>query len=465
MEADFDLQRAVFDRSLIERYDGKGPRYTSYPTADRFVVLDAEQYRDAIEQRQPGTASKPLSLYFHLPFCDTICYYCACNKVITKDRAQAASYLDYLEREMSLAAAGLARKGAVQQLHLGGGTPTFFDDGQLGRLMSSVRRHFDLQPEGEYSIEIDPRKVRPQTIDALASYGFNRMSVGIQDFDPAVQIAVNRVQPESQTRSVIEAAKAAGFRSVSVDLIYGLPLQNRDSVAKTIGRVADLRPDRIALYNYAHLPGRFMPQRRIDETLLPTPSEKLDILGDCIDALQQEGYVYIGMDHFALPDDALAVAQRRGRLHRNFQGYSTHPDCDLMAFGISAIGMMGSMYVQNVKTTDEYYAALDAGRLPVERGRAMTRDDLVRRAVIQMLMCQFYLEFSRIEIGYTIDFSSYFAEELCALSAFVDDGLLEIDEEGMEVTPRGRMLVRSIAMVFDRYLRDQPRPEGYSRLI
>ncbi len=460
-----DLQHAVFDRELIARYDGHGPRYTSYPTADRFGPLTATEWQQAVARRQPGSAAKPLSLYFHLPFCDTICYYCACNKVITRRRDQADTYLDYLERELALQAGLIAGRSRVQQLHLGGGTPTFFSDALLGRLMAAVRRHFELEPDGEYAIEIDPRKVGAQTMAALAELGFNRVSIGVQDFDPRVQQAVNRIQSEAETAAVITAARDHGFRSVSLDLIYGLPHQTRASMTRTLARVIALRPDRIALYSYAHLPTRFAPQRRINEADLPDAATKLDILADCIATLQAAGYVHIGMDHFALPEDELAQAQRRGHLHRNFQGYSTHADCDLLAFGVSAIGMVGGSYAQNARKLDDYYAALDADTLPTVRGYTMQRDDLLRRAVIQALMCQFQLSFESLEPAYMIDFQSYFAEELQRLQPLADDGLVVLRPDGIEVTARGRLLVRTVAMVFDRYLPRQQPVTAYSRLI
>lgn len=459
-------QQAVFDREIITRYDGLGPRYTSYPTADRFTPDFAEpQYREALQARAPGTLAKPLSLYFHLPFCNTVCYYCACNKVITKDRARADRYLDCLIREMEMQVALLPHRPKVWQLHFGGGTPTFLSNQQLERLMVAVNRLFDLQPAGEYSIEIDPRKVGVETVDLLARLGFNRMSVGIQDFNPAVQKAVNRIQSEEETRLVIEAARACGFRSVSVDLIYGLPLQTPDTVRETLARVLALRPDRIALYNYAHLPERFMPQRRIETTALPQPETKLHILENSIAQIQDAGYAFIGMDHFALPDDDLAIAQRRGRLHRNFQGYSTHADCDLMAFGVSAIGKIGATYSQNVKAIEDYEARVEAGSLPVERGIALSKDDLLRRSVIQSLMCQFDLSFQPVEITYLVDFKNYFSVELQELASFADDGMLTLDEDGIHVEPRGRLLIRSIAMVFDRRLREARTQAKFSRLI
>ncbi|WP_373976742.1 oxygen-independent coproporphyrinogen III oxidase [Chitinibacter sp. SCUT-21] len=455
-----------FDRELIVRYDGKGPRYTSYPTADRFTQdVTSEQYRHLLQQRLPGALVNPLSLYFHIPFCNTVCYYCGCNKIITKDTSKADDYIRYLSKEIEMHAANLPLRPKVSQLHFGGGTPTFLSEAQLTRLMDVVRTHFDLLPTGEYSIEIDPRKVGEPMIRTLAQLGFNRMSVGIQDFNPAVQEAVNRIQSEEETRSVIEAARMHGFKSVSVDLIYGLPKQTAATIAETINRVLTLRPDRIALYNYAHLPERFMPQRRINEADLPSADVKLDILQNSIQQLIDAGYVLIGMDHFALPNDDLAVAQRRGRLQRNFQGYSTHADCDLLAFGVSSIGKVGANYHQNVKTLEEYYAKLDTDEFPVVRGLQMNRDDAIRRAVIQALMCQFELYYQAIEVSYMIDFADYFATEIELLQPLVVDGLLTVEADGLFVTPKGRLLIRSIAMVFDQYLRTKTTQARYSRLI
>ncbi|WP_293931030.1 oxygen-independent coproporphyrinogen III oxidase [Iodobacter sp.] len=459
------LQSLDFDRDLISQHSGKGPRYTSYPTADRFVAMDAQRYEESVRQQQPGTVIKPLSLYFHLPFCNTICYYCACNKVITKDQGKADQYLDYLLKEVQMQAALLTNRGRVSQLHFGGGTPTFLSDVQLTRLMEGIRSHFDLKADGEFSIEIDPRKVNATTVALLGKIGFNRMSVGIQDFNLAVQQAVNRVQSEEETRAVIDAARANGFKSVSIDLIYGLPHQSQITMYQTIERVLTLLPDRIALYSYAHLPERFKPQRRIDAGQLPTAEGKLDILQSSVKQLLAAGYVYIGMDHFALPNDALAIAQRRGALHRNFQGYSTHADCDLMAFGVSAIGKVGRCYSQNVKDLTTYYAALDQNRLPVERGLSVTHDDLLRAAVIQSLMCQFELSFQPLELSYFIDFKSYFAEELMLLLPYQEDGLIAVLDDSIVVSPRGRFLIRSIAMIFDRYLRHAAPAGRYSKLI
>jgi oxygen-independent coproporphyrinogen-3 oxidase len=461
----FLLHDIDFDRELISQHSGKGPRYTSYPTADRFVAIDAQNYTESVRQQQPGTLTKPLSLYFHLPFCNTICYYCACNKVITKDLTKADQYLDYLLKEVQMQASLLTKRGRVSQLHFGGGTPTFLSDAQLTRLMLGIRESFDLQVNGEFSIEIDPRKVNAATVALLGKLGFNRMSVGIQDFNLEVQQAVNRVQSEQETCVVIDAARANGFKSVSIDLIYGLPKQTAASMYETISKVLRFLPDRIALYSYAHLPERFKPQRRIDSEQLPGAEVKLDILQASVKQLLAAGYVYIGMDHFALPNDALAIAQRRGALHRNFQGYSTHADCDLMAFGVSAIGKVGRCYSQNVKDLAAYYSILDQNLLPVERGLIVSVDDLLRGAVIQSLMCQFELTFQPLELAYLIDFKRYFAEELVLLLPYQADGLVSILDDSIVVSAKGRFVIRSIAMVFDRYLRHAEPAGRYSKLI
>ena len=460
------FQELVFDPQLIRRFDVNGPRYTSYPTADRFVeAFDAEAYRLWLGRRTIGGISRPLSLYVHIPFCNTICYYCACNKIITKDHGRSAKYLKYLAKEFAMQAQALDGTHEVVQLHWGGGTPTFLSDDEMRQLMDTTREHFNLVENGEYSIEVDPRKVDAKTVALLGELGFNRMSVGIQDFDPAVQRAVNRIQTIEETQLVIEAARANGFKSVSVDLIYGLPKQNVISFNHTLEEVIALSPDRFSIYNYAHLPSLAKPQRRIKEADLPSPDAKLQILQLAIRRLTDAGYVFIGMDHFAKPDDELAVAQRQGRLHRNFQGYSTHAEADLMAFGVSAIGKVGPTYCQNYKTIEEYYDALDRDRLPVARGLELTADDLLRRSIIQALMCHFALSFESIEIAHLIDFKSYFATELAALGDMEKAGLLSIDEQWITVLPRGRMLVRAIAMVFDRYLRSDRERARYSKVI
>ncbi|MDR0633357.1 MAG: oxygen-independent coproporphyrinogen III oxidase [Azoarcus sp.] len=456
----------IFDPGLIRRFDINGPRYTSYPTADRFVeAFDARALTDWLGKRAVGGVSRPLSLYFHIPFCNTICYYCACNKIITKDHGQSAKYLDYLDRELCLQAAALGGARQVTQLHLGGGTPTFLSHEELCRLMALVRARFELVPNGEYSIEVDPRKVDFDTVELLATLGLNRMSVGVQDFAEDVQIATNRVQSFDETRLVMEAARATGFRSISMDLIYGLPRQNLASFGHTLEKVIELSPDRISLYSYAHLPALFKPQRRILESELPGPDGKLQILQRAIERLTAAGYVYIGMDHFAKPDDELAVAQRQGRLHRNFQGYSTQAECDMLAFGVSSIAKVGPIYAQNRKTLDEYYDALDRDELPVLRGIELTADDLLRRSIIQSLMCHFSLSIESIQIAHLIDFKAYFCEELDDLGDMARAGLVRIENDWITVLPAGRLLVRAIAMVFDRYLRADRERRRYSRVI
>ncbi len=451
---------------LLRRFDIPGPRYTSYPTADRFVEAFTEQdYVQALEQRKVGSMALPLSLYVHIPFCESVCYYCACNKVITKHHERAAEYLRYLALEVELQVAHVGPGQNVSQLHLGGGTPTFLSDAELEDLMSMLRSHFTLVPGGEYSIEVDPRTVTEERLRTLARLGFNRLSFGVQDFDPTVQKAVHRIQPAEQVFALVAAARRIGFESINVDLIYGLPMQTPESFARTLAQVNELRPDRIALYAYAHLPSRFKPQRRIIAAELPSGSAKLSMLSASLDALQDAGYVYVGMDHFALPTDALAVAKRQGRLHRNFQGYSTQPDCDLIALGVSAIGRIGATYSQNAKTLEEYRDMLDQGRLPIVRGLALTRDDLLRRSVIMSLMCQGELQFESIELGHLIDFRGYFARELEILEGLAEHGLVRMDKAGLQVTETGWYLVRAIAMVFDKYLRvDQDRAR-FSKII
>ena len=456
----------AISEDLLRRFDVPGPRYTSYPTADRFVEAFTESdYVQALEQRRAGSMALPLSLYVHIPFCESVCYYCACNKVITKHHSRAAEYLRYLAREVELQVAHIGKGQNVSQLHLGGGTPTFLSDDELADLMAMLRRHFTLVPGGEYSVEVDPRTVTEERLETLARLGFNRLSFGVQDFDPAVQKAVHRVQPAEQVFELVAAARRIGFESVNVDLIYGLPLQTPESFARTLAQVNDLRPDRIALYAYAHLPSRFKPQRRISVAELPSANDKLNMLSTSLDALMGAGYVYVGMDHFALPTDALAVAKRQGRLHRNFQGYSTQPDCDLIALGVSAIGRIGATYSQNAKTLAEYRDLLDQGRLPIVRGLALTRDDLLRRTVIMALMCQGEVQFESIELGHLIDFKRTFARELDVLEELAADGLIRLDDAGVRVTETGWFLVRAIAMVFDRNLQVDRDRARFSRLI
>ncbi|MDD0808883.1 oxygen-independent coproporphyrinogen III oxidase [Curvibacter sp. RS43] len=459
----------VVSPDLLRRFDVPGPRYTSYPTADRFVEAYTEaDYRQALNQRRGGGAAAlvlPLSLYVHIPFCESLCYYCACNKIITKHPERADEYLRYLSREIDLHVQQIGAGQAVSQLHLGGGSPTFLSDERLSELMGILRRNFALAPGGEYSIEVDPRTVTSERLAFLAQLGFNRLSFGVQDFDPAVQKAVHRVQPAEQVFDLVAEARRLGFESINVDLIYGLPRQTPESFDRTLAQVAQLRPDRIALYAYAHLPERFKPQRRIVSAELPGAAAKVSMLSRSLSAFISAGYVYVGMDHFALPNDSLAVAKRQGRLHRNFQGYSTQPDCDLIGLGVSAIGRVGSTYSQNAKTLDDYYDYLNQGRLPVVRGLALSRDDLVRRSVIMALMCQGRVVYESIDLAWLIDFRTYFANEMSLLADLARDGLLTLDETGIEVTANGWYFIRAVAMVFDRYLQADRTRARFSRII
>jgi oxygen-independent coproporphyrinogen-3 oxidase len=461
-----------FDAAIIGKLSQSGPRYTSYPTADRFHNdFGYGQLLEAVAGLRMRRSRRPLSLYIHIPFCDTICYYCGCNKIVTKDHSKAATYLGYLKQEIDMQGRLFDGMGQIEQLHFGGGTPTYLSDRQMGDLMEHLRANFDFASDqlGEYSIEIDPRTVSVERVHSLRAQGFNRISLGVQDFDAEVQKAVNRIQPEAETRAVMDAARDAGFRSISIDLIYGLPKQSMASMERTLDKVIAASPDRIALYNYAHMPHLFKPQRRIADADLPTSAVKLDLLALCIRRLCAAGYIYIGMDHFAKPDDELAVAQRQGRLQRNFQGYSTRAESELISCGVSAISAIGATYSQNEKTLEDYYAKLDQGKLPVARGIKLETDDLLRRIVIQKLMCNFELSISSMEQAYPIQFALYFASELAQLQAFVDDGLLTIDQHWITVTPKGRLLIRNICMVFDRYLslaRDiAPQPLRYSKTI
>lgn len=454
------------DVDLIRRLDRNGPRYTSYPTADRFVeTFGASEYRTAVAQRNIDHISRALSIYVHLPFCSTLCFYCACNKIATKDRSKGRRYLDYLLREIDMQSPLFGADRRVEQMHWGGGTPTFHGLEELARLFDTLRTRFDFAADGEYSIEVDPRTVDAAGVAALRQMGFNRISLGVQDFDEQVQRAVNRVQSEAQTLAVMEAARREGFQSVNVDLIYGLPKQNLLTFNRTLARVIAAGPDRVAVYNYAHLPSRFKPQRRIQEADLPGPDTRLKLLGLAAERLGAAGYVYIGMDHFARADDALSVAQRDGRLHRNFQGYSTHAACDLVGLGVSAIGQIGPTYSQNHRELAAYYDSIDRGQLPIARGVALTADDLVRRVVIQHLMCDFALSIRNVEVSYLIVFKDYFSKELQELHALAQAGLLELDDDWITVTPKGRMLIRTICMVFDAYLRKAQESQRYSRVI
>ena len=460
----------VISPDLLRRFDVQGPRYTSYPTADRFVeAFGPADYQLALRSRVHGAARNagmaPLSLYVHIPFCESVCYYCACNKVITRHHERAAPYLDALEVEIGLHTAVLGSRQPVTQLHLGGGSPTFLSDAELARLMQMLRRGFAISEGAEVSIEVDPRTADPQRLQHLAELGFNRLSFGVQDFDPDVQLAVHRVQSFDSVRALLESARELNFRSTNVDLIYGLPQQTAASFERTVAQVCELRPDRIALYAYAHLPQRFKPQRRIDAALLPAGSQKIAMLAQAIAGFGASGYSYIGMDHFALPDDPLAVAKRQGRLHRNFQGYSTQPDCDLIGLGVSSIGRVGATYSQNAKTLVEYHDALAQGQFPVVRGLALTRDDLLRRAVIMALMCQGRVEFESIALAHLIDFDKVFAAEIEALKPLQASGLVVLEPDAIEVTPLGWYFVRGVAMLFDRHFKADWARDHFSRVI
>ena len=457
-------QSIQFDLDLINRYNKSGPRYTSYPTAlELHEGFGDQQYREHIVKS--NAAGGPLSLYFHIPFCDTVCFYCACNKIITKNRKHAEPYLDNLCKEIAMQGDLFDRNRQVNQLHWGGGTPTFLSYQQMKRLMDTTREHFNLRDDdqGEYSIEVDPRETDEQTIAQLRQLGFNRISLGLQDFDEAVQKAVNRIQSKEQTFAVLESARREGFRSTNIDLIYGLPLQTVETFANTLDQVLEYQPERFSIFNYAHLPSRFKTQRQINEADMPSPEAKLDILQMVGKKLTDAGYVFIGMDHFARPDDELAVAQREGKLYRNFQGYSTHSDCDLVGFGITSIGRVGDAYIQNVKELQQYDELISQGKLPVFKGVDLDDDDKLRRAVITQLICHFDLDFGTIEQEFNIDFADYFNDELQNLQDMQKDGLLTVDGNGIQVLSAGRLLIRNICMVFDKYLAQKQ--QQFSKVI
>ena len=456
---------SLFRPDLLTKYDTSGPRYTSYPTAVQFTgTFDSAHYHRAAAD--PGAASSDLSLYFHIPFCDTVCFYCGCNKIATKNRAHARPYLDRLKRELVLQAKRFDTARPVSQLHWGGGTPTFLSHDEMAELMTATAESFRLLPDAkaEYSIEVDPREASAETIGVLRDLGFNRLSFGVQDFDPHVQQAINRVQPLETTQTVMSAARAEGFKSVSVDLIYGLPHQNVESFSRTLDTIITLAPDRLSVFGYAHMPTVFKMQRQMDETTLPSPAVRLAILERVIEKLTGAGYVYIGMDHFALPHDELAIAQRAGTLHRNFQGYSTQADCDLIGLGVSSISKVGDVYAQNAKDMAGYGEAIDRGELAITRGVQLNADDRMRRDVIAQLMCQFSLRFDAIEAVYGIRFPVAFASELERLKPLEADGLVEVTSTGINVLADGRMLVRNVAMIFDRYLGTAP-TRRFSRII
>ncbi|MDH5370043.1 MAG: oxygen-independent coproporphyrinogen III oxidase [Gammaproteobacteria bacterium] len=459
------MTELVFNNALIKKYDKSGPRYTSYPTAIQFSEDFGEKnyYEQVAVSNQRNT---PLSLYFHIPFCDTICYYCGCNKIVTKNRNHAQPYLDAVHKELALQGKLFKATRIVRQLHWGGGTPTFISHEQMTELMRQTRRHFTLLDDdsGEYSIELDPREVNAASISLLRKLGFNRISLGVQDFNPKVQQAVNRIQSYNETRDVVIAARKNEFHSVSLDLIYGLPFQTVKSFDETVDKVLELEPDRLSVFNYAHLPEMFKTQRQINSDDLPSAEDKLAILHHVTNKLIDAGYEYIGMDHFAKPTDELAIAQKERKLYRNFQGYSTNSDCDLVALGITSIGKVADSYSQNIKTIKEYTQVIESDHLPVYRGIALSEDDILRREVINQLICHFELNFNHIEKDFAIDFSDYFADELKQIKEMEVDKLLELAADKITVLPEGKLLIRNICMVFDIYLKKN-KEQRFSKVI
>jgi len=440
----------LFDIDLINKYNRSGPRYTSYPTANNFSELSLEEYkRQSVMSNQRRTT---ISLYCHIPFCDTVCYYCGCNKVVTKDKSRAEPYIEALFKEIDMQSSLFDKDRLVEQMHFGGGTPTFLSGEQIIRISNKLQQTFNFSAEGEYSIEIDPRGIDESLIESLAIARFNRISLGVQDFDLEVQKAINRVQSFEQTKAVIGMSRENGFKSISIDLIYGLPRQSKDTFKETLKSVKELLPDRISLFNYAHLPQLFKPQRRIDIEELPSPSEKLDIFHYSLEYLIEIGYTYIGMDHFALPEDPLAIAQSKGNLYRNFQGYSTHSECDIVGLGLSSIGQVADSFSQNEKSLDKYYKVLESGQLPIVKGLIINQDDKIRRELIMELICHFEINISSLEKRYSIKFANYFASSLEKLSEMQNDGLIEMKNDSLKVLDKGRILVRNICMIFDNYL-------------
>ncbi len=461
-------EKIQFNPEMIKRYDTSGPRYTSYPTAVAFTEQFTEKdYLQHARNSNDDLIPAPLSLYFHIPFCDTVCFYCACNKIVTKDYSKADTYLKYLYKEIEMQAELYDDDRRVEQLHFGGGTPTFLNNQHIESLIDKIREHFNLylSDDGDYSIEIDPRSVDATTISVLRDVGFNRFSLGVQDVNDKVQKAVNRIQPIEETRAIIEACRDNDARSISIDLIYGLPFQSVDSFNQTLDEIIKLSPDRISVFNYAHLPNLFKPQRRINAEDLPSAEEKLEILQLSVEKLIEHGYVYIGMDHFAKPDDELALAQKNGKLHRNFQGYTTHSDCDLIAMGVSSISSVAGCYSQNTKNNEDYYKTIATGHFPVIKGLSLDDDDLIRRRIIQQLACHFKLDFELFESSYGFCFVDAFAREMKMLQPMVEDNLLSIDEDGIQVSNSGRFLIRNICMVFDVGLRKKDISERFSKVI
>ena len=458
--------QVFFDEDLIVRYGGRGPRYTSYPTALQFNdELTADVYR--AKAKESNDSDVPLSLYVHIPFCHSLCYYCGCNKIVTRNEERVARYMEMLYREIEMQSELFDRKRKIEQLHFGGGTPTYLDKPQLAALMDHLRASFtfDESDEREFSIEVDPRTVDAERIRELWDLGFNRLSLGIQDFNEDVQKAVNRAQSPAEVQALMDSARESGFGSISFDLIYGLPHQTVESFDKTLDTVIAMQPDRLAVYNYAHLPQRFKGQRMINAEDIPAPETKLDLLHHTIDKLCDAGFIYIGMDHFALPEDELVLARQNGTLQRNFQGYSTHRQCDLIALGVSGIGGIGNMFAQNSVSTIEYEEIIEKGELPIVKGLLIDDDDLLRAAVIQDLMCYDSLSFDDFGARHGIDFREYFSSEIEKLDVLAKDDLIVLSDAGIEITPRGRLLLRNIAMTFDRYIDLEENDNRFSKAI
>lgn len=457
----------LFNIKMITKYDKAGPRYTSYPTAPMFhTAINADVYEKTL--KDVARSASPLSLYIHIPFCNTICYYCGCNKIVTKKYDRAHPYLELLIKEIDMVADAMGEtKRPVTQLHFGGGTPTFLNDAQMRQLTDHLHKRFHFVPneQGEYGIEMDPRECSESTVKVLRECGFNRMSMGVQDFDPVVQKAVNRIQSKEETLRVLNDARNNGFTSMNIDLMYGLPHQTVETFNQTLDTIIEFSPDRIALFNYAHLPKMFMPQRRIDEAAIPAPQVKLDILEHSIGKLLDAGYVFVGMDHFAKPDDEMAIAQREGHLYRNFQGYSTHADCDLIGLGLTSIGYVGGNFFQNAKEMDDYESDIQGNHFSVFRGYQLTQEDHLRRHVIMRLMCDFSLDYKTFENEYTINFKEHFADALADMQVMQEDQLISLNDDGMEVLTAGRLLIRNIAMAFDEHLRNKESETKFSKVI
>ena len=455
------IQPLLWDQALIEKYNYSGPRYTSYPTALEFNEQFTEQDFIFATNLYP---ERPLSLYIHIPFCHKLCYFCGCNKLITRQTHKVTKYLDVLDIEIAKQSE-LFKNRTVTQMHWGGGTPTFLTDAEISRLLSSIKKHFNFAQNAELSIEIDPREISPQTIDHLANVGFNRLSMGIQDFNHEIQNLINREQDENLIRSLIIQARKNNFRSISLDLIYGLPKQTVESFTETLNKVIDISPDRLSVFNYAHLPSRFAAQRKIKDNDLPNASQKLKILQTSIEKLTLAGYQFIGMDHFAKPTDELAIAQQQNKLHRNFQGYTTKGDADLLGLGVSAISMLGDSYAQNQKDLKSYQNQVEQKGHGLWKGFTLNRDDKIRRDVIKQLICHFQLDKKQIEQYYHIQFDDYFAEDLKLLAPLEQDGLVVVNQDSINVRPKGQLLIRNICMCFDIYMRRLVRQQQFSRVI